>query len=193
MFRYLQALLNMNIFFDFDDNTAKNLEKSMTLVAVILMMFEATVYLAYYKDIIFAMITLLNYIGMYLNTEDRHDLEYFIKVLISFMSIISAFIVVTALHDWDKCFYRSYSKFYKKYRENRIILLNTQKKKNKKQSNFELQHQRNGRSQSFVVWQQFYDLQNKPREDEENEEDICIEDRFELADENDTGIGAEWY
>ena len=31
------------------------------------MMFETTVYLAYYKDIIFAIITLLNYIGMYLN------------------------------------------------------------------------------------------------------------------------------
>lgn len=104
------------MFFNFDDITAQNLEKSMTLVAVILMMFEATVYLAYYKDIIFAMITLLNYIGMYLNTEDRHDLEYFIKVLISFISIISVFIAVTFMHDFDKCFYRQYSKFYGKYR-----------------------------------------------------------------------------
>ena len=35
-----------------------------------------------------------------------------------------------------------------------------------------------GRSQSFVMWQQFYDLQHKQREDEEIEEDIPIEDRF---------------
>jgi hypothetical protein len=38
----------------------------MAIVAIILMMVEATVYLAYYKDIIFASITLLNYVGMYL-------------------------------------------------------------------------------------------------------------------------------
>jgi hypothetical protein len=104
----------------------------MALVAIILMMFEATVYLAYYKDIIFAIITLLNYIGMYLNSEEKPELEYFIKVLTSFISIISVFIVVTVLHDFDKCFYRQYSKFYVKYRQNRIMMLNTPKKKNTK-------------------------------------------------------------
>lgn len=113
----------------------------MALVAVILMMFEATVFLAYYKDIMFAMITLLNYIGIYMNLEerhDRHDLDYFKKVLISFMSVISVFIGVTFLHDFDKVFYRQYSKFYGKYQQNRIIMLNTPKKKNQKKSNFEL-------------------------------------------------------
>jgi hypothetical protein len=45
------------------------------------------------------------------------------------------------------------------------------------------------------VWQQFQDLQNKQREDEEIDEDIPIEDRFELADDDlrDTGVGQEWY
>lgn len=157
------------------------------------MMFEATVFLAYYKDIMFAMITLLNYIGIYMNLRERHDLDYFKKVVISFMSIISVFIAVTFLHDFDKVFYRQYSKFYGKYQQNRIIMLNTPKKKNQKKSNFELQHQKGGRSQSFVVWQQFYDLQNKPQEDEELEDDRALEDRFELADEEDTQIGAEWY
>jgi predicted tellurium resistance membrane protein TerC len=110
----------------------------LALVAVILMMFEATVFLAYYKDIMFAMITLLNYIGIYMNLEERHDLDYFKKVLISFMSVISVFISVTFLHDFDKVFYRQYSKFYGKYQQNRIIMLNTPKKKNQKKSNFEL-------------------------------------------------------
>ena len=43
------------------------------------------------------------------------------------------------------------------------------------------------------MWQQFYDLQNKPQEDEELDDDKALEDRFELVDEEDTQIGAEWY
>jgi hypothetical protein len=108
----------------------------MAIVSIVLMMFEATVYLAYYKDIIFALITLLNYIGIYLNNKENHKLEHFLKLLISFISIISLFILVTFLHDFDKCFYRQYQKFFTKYRQNRIIMLNTPKKKNTKQSNF---------------------------------------------------------
>jgi hypothetical protein len=70
------------------------------------MMVEATVYLAYYKDIIFASITLLNYIGMYLNSRDNRDLDRMVDLLIAFISVISVFILVTFLHDFDKCFYR---------------------------------------------------------------------------------------
>ena len=36
------------------------------IFAMVVIMFEAVVYLAYYKDIIFASITLLNYVGMFL-------------------------------------------------------------------------------------------------------------------------------
>lgn len=139
-------MIDLNIFADLEASTAEELVKSLTLVAIILMMFEATVLLAYYKDIIFAIITLLNYIGIYIESKNKPDLEYFLKTLISFISIISVFIFVTFLHDFDKVFYRQYSKFYNKYRQNRIVMLNTPKnKKNKKQSNFEMD-QRNGRS-----------------------------------------------
>jgi hypothetical protein len=40
------------------------------MAAMVVMMFETTVYLAYYKDVIFAMVTLLNYIGMYIHNFD---------------------------------------------------------------------------------------------------------------------------
>jgi hypothetical protein len=80
----------------------------MAIISIVLMMFEATVYLAYYKDIIFSLITLLNYIGIYLNNKENHKLEHFLKLLISFISIISLFILVTFLHDFDKSFYRQY-------------------------------------------------------------------------------------
>ena len=75
-------------------------------------------------------------------------------------------------------------------------MLNTPKKKNTKQSNYELQQKHhNGRSQSFVVWQQFYDLQHKQRDDEENEDDdIAIDDRLDMMeDQRLTGAGEEWY
>ena len=35
------------------------------IVALVIMMFETVVNLAYYKDVIFALITLLNYVGMF--------------------------------------------------------------------------------------------------------------------------------
>ena len=44
------------------------------IIAMVIMMFETVVYLAYYKDVIFAMVTLLNYIGMYIhNYEEKHE------------------------------------------------------------------------------------------------------------------------
>lgn len=42
-------------------------QEYMAITVMVIMMFETTVYLAYYKDVIFAIITLFNYIGMYLN------------------------------------------------------------------------------------------------------------------------------
>jgi hypothetical protein len=99
-------------------------------VAMTVMMFEATVYLAYYKDIMFAFITLLNYIGMYLyNTDvisphegsEKH--KSVTNLQIAFISLISVFIIVTLLHDFDKVFYRQYSKFYSKYQKNRALKL----------------------------------------------------------------------
>jgi len=55
------------LIFEFTPNEIENVMRSLTTVAIVLMMFEATVYLAYYKDIFFAIFTLLSYIGMYVN------------------------------------------------------------------------------------------------------------------------------
>lgn len=56
--------------------TSYNLEY-VSVIALIIMMFETTVYLAYYKDIIFATITLINYTGMYAHNYD--DAQYIIN------------------------------------------------------------------------------------------------------------------
>jgi len=44
------------------------------IVAMVVIMFETTVYLAYYKDVIFAMVALLNYIGMYIHNYEEEKL-----------------------------------------------------------------------------------------------------------------------
>lgn len=44
------------------------------MIAMAAMMFETTVCLAYYKDVIFAIVTLLNYTGMYIyNTNNNNN------------------------------------------------------------------------------------------------------------------------
>lgn len=60
-----------------DEITDVNLAlETVSIIAMVIQMFESTVYLAYYKDVIFASVTLLNYIGMYMhNYEGKKDLN----------------------------------------------------------------------------------------------------------------------
>jgi hypothetical protein len=51
------------------------------IIAMVVMIFECTVYLAYYKDVVFAMVTLLNYIGMYIHNFEDHNREEQDKML----------------------------------------------------------------------------------------------------------------
>jgi|LauGreDrversion4_2_1035121.scaffolds.fasta_scaffold167459_2 hypothetical protein len=86
------------------------LDDYMAIVAMILMGFESSIYLAYYKDAIFSMVTLLNYIGMFLfNFDPRNNkkskTDGVQNCQISLIVILSFFIVVTVLHDFDKVFY----------------------------------------------------------------------------------------
>lgn len=84
------------------------------IIAMVIMMFETTVYLAYYKDVVFAMVTLLNYIGMYIHNYDdasKHPEKHgmitqVMHTQIVLMSITFVFIIVTVLHDFDKAFYQ---------------------------------------------------------------------------------------
>jgi hypothetical protein len=60
-----------------DEITDVNLAlETVSIIAMVIQMFESTVFLAYYKDVIFASVTLLNYIGMYMhNYEGKKDLN----------------------------------------------------------------------------------------------------------------------
>jgi hypothetical protein len=64
-FQFIKIWVNINYFH-------KNLEL-IGVVAIIIMGFESTVYLAYYKDVIFSLVTLLNFIGIYLHNFDEPD------------------------------------------------------------------------------------------------------------------------
>ena len=100
-----------------DEITDVNLAlETVSIIAMVIQMFECTVYLAYYKDVIFASVTLLNYIGMYMhNYEGSKDLDTLRDVVHCQLTLILmtiAFIIVTVLHDFDKAFYQQYRKFY---------------------------------------------------------------------------------
>jgi hypothetical protein len=134
------------------------------------MVFESTINLAYYKDVIFSLITLMNYIGMYLfnfdsrneNPPEAIEVE---KCQIVLIVILSFFIVVTMLHDFDKVFYLQYAKFYNKHKERRLGM-NKGKKKLIDQADLDdWAGGRRGRNYSFVAWKQYYKIQHDGEED----------------------------
>jgi hypothetical protein len=69
MFVYLSGVLWKN---DTKEKISL-LQEYFSISVMVLMMFETTVYLAYYKDVVFAINTLFNYIGMYLNFFDHRN------------------------------------------------------------------------------------------------------------------------
>lgn len=85
----------------------------LSIIAMVAMMFETVVYLSYYKDVIFASITLLNYIGMLVHnfddtneTKHKDELPEVFACQVALISLLSVFIFVTLVHDFDKVFYR---------------------------------------------------------------------------------------
>ena len=177
VFVYLQKIIG--------SGTKNNefIDDYMAIIAILLMAFESTIYLAYYKDVIFSFITLFNIIGMYLfnydtrNSKDLPDL-FVLKYQISLIVILSVFIVVTILHDFDKVFYLQYAKFYNKYKERRLGIA-----KGKKVQAEGFDEMRGGggrgRNYSFVAWKQYFSLQHGDREssriEESVSEDISVE------------------
>jgi len=146
------------------------LDDYMSIVAMILMAFESTIYLAYYKDAIFSLITLMNYIGMYLFMFDTRNTKPNQAIAvencqISLIVILSFFIVVTIFHDFDKVFYLQYAKFYNKHKERRLGIT---KGKKKRTDQFDLDDRvdgKRGRNYSFVAWKQYYNLQHEGEEE----------------------------
>jgi hypothetical protein len=173
-------LLKFNQFKLFDDY--------MSVVVMILMVFESTIYLAYYKDVIFSLITLMNYIGMYLfnfdarneNPPEALEVE---KCQIVLIVLLSFFIVVTVLHDFDKVFYLQYAKFYNKHKERRLGMNKGKKKLTDQGDLDDWAGGRRGRNYSFVAWKQYYKIQH------DGEEEV---DEMVYPDENASVIsGAE--
>lgn len=61
-------------------------------------------------------------------------------------------------------FYLQYKKFYNKYKDRRLGI--TIDKKGRKKVDTEGVLKKNGRSYSFVAWKQYYDLQQKDRNED---------------------------
>ena len=88
----------------------------MVIIALTLMLIEMCIYLAYYKDIIFSLVTLINYVGMltYHMSNQEYD-ESIQTALITNICITGIFIILTLIHDLDRAFYLKYKRFYTKY------------------------------------------------------------------------------
>ena len=99
-----------------------------------IMFIEMNIYLAYKKDIMFSIMTLIDFVGMYVYNNTWYNCsndgncdtnkftnpiypyqEYVLKYIIVLISITSLFILVTMIHDWDKVFYLKYRLYYKSY------------------------------------------------------------------------------
>jgi hypothetical protein len=98
-----------------------------------IMFIEMNIYLAYKKDIMFSIMTLIDFVGMYVynntwyncsqnNNCDKNKFitsypynDYVLTYIIVLISVTSLFILVTMIHDWDKVFYLKYRLYYKSY------------------------------------------------------------------------------
>lgn len=84
---------------------------------MLIMMIELCIYLAYYKDVIFAAISLVNFVGMYIyNKEHAFFSHYITSTLIAFISITSCFIFLTLIYDYDKAFYMKHQIYERKFK-----------------------------------------------------------------------------
>jgi hypothetical protein len=137
------------------------------------MLVEMSIYLAYYKDVIFSLITLVNFVGMYIHNQGPSH-QYVQNCLIALISISSAFILMTVLHDYDKAFYLKYKLYFRKFNSLEKDKHKSSKKKQKAtKSGLEGgadgggafggggadENQLYERSQSFAVWLQFQNIQ----------------------------------
>ena len=111
----------------------KDILDIMGVVFMTIMFIEMNIYLAYKKDIMFSIMTLIDFVGMYVynNTWQNCSLDhncdtnkfsdkypykdYVLTYIIVLISITSLFILVTMIHDWDKVFYLKYRLYYKSY------------------------------------------------------------------------------
>jgi hypothetical protein len=74
------------------------------------------IYLSYYKDIVFSLMTVLIYIGIFVNTMMPYNLKRIdnsIRVcLITLIVLSGIFIVFTIIFDYEKAFFMKYRKYY---------------------------------------------------------------------------------
>lgn len=85
---------------------------TLAKITDVIMLVEMSIYLALYKDVIFGLVTLLCYIGMYIY-PDNEEIDHFLIVLIA---VSGVFILITLIFDYDKAFYLKYRMFYIQYK-----------------------------------------------------------------------------
>lgn len=87
------------------------------IIGLTIMLIEMCIYLAYFKDIIFSLVTLMNYVGLLLyQTQHKMFNQSIVTCLITMISMTGVFILFTLIHDYDKAFYLKYKRFYKRYK-----------------------------------------------------------------------------
>ncbi|CDW72569.1 UNKNOWN [Stylonychia lemnae] len=131
------------------------------VIAMTVMLIEMSIYLAYYKDVMFSITTLLNYVGMFIHNNQKEFFTVYVhNALIGMITITSVFIFMTIVYDYDKAFYLKHRIYDKKFN---VIQekLNQMSKDRNKSSNQKDENPLYERSQSFAVWLQFRQIQDR--------------------------------
>lgn len=81
---------------------------NLAKIMVVIMFMEMAIFLAVYKDVIFAFVTEACYVGMYIY-KDNDEVD---ETLIILIAITGTFILITLIFDYDKAFYLKYKMFY---------------------------------------------------------------------------------
>ena len=84
----------------------------LAYISFSIMFIEMSIFLANFKDVVFALVTLNCYLGMFLYTDNpQMNIP-----LIVFISVTGLFILITLAFDYDKAFYLKYRIFYFQYK-----------------------------------------------------------------------------
>lgn len=95
---------------------------------MLVLFLEMTVYLAYYKDVIFGTFTSINFIGMYLYQQNPDIVngssgnyspkqEQINTAIIAFISLSFVFLITTLVLDYQQAFYLKYRMYFTKFKD----------------------------------------------------------------------------
>jgi hypothetical protein len=127
-FMIYNFITSVYIILKYDDNNPTNDHATFIFtkdgwgqLGMSLLLFEMVIYLTYYKDIVFGLMTLIIYTGILTNSLDPTNLYRLSNAIIvcniTLIVVSIIFIVLTILFDHEKAFYMKYRKYYDTFKK----------------------------------------------------------------------------